>query len=128
MTTAADRRRQLESDTRVLLSSLGDSPAEIATRLEAFGVMATPGDSHGCALAVFLHAVLAGESAVSSVKVTTKHVVLAASRRWTRSVCITLSRPLQQFVHSFDAKLFPSLIRDTQRDTPKATTDGCFRP
>jgi len=44
MTRTPHRRQRLQSDTRVLLSSLGDKPVLIASKLDALGVRATPRD------------------------------------------------------------------------------------
>jgi hypothetical protein len=94
-----------------LLSSLGDNPGQIASNLEALGVRATPRDPGGCAIAVFLHAVLAGEPAIASIKVTDNKVLLGPARPCARSVGVRLSGPLRRFVSSFDAELFPALVR-----------------
>jgi hypothetical protein len=110
MTREPSSRRWFQSETRVLLSSLGDDPSLIASKLETLGVRATPRDPHGCAVAVFLHAALAGDPAIASVSVTDKEVVLKIPRRWRRSVRVGLPGPLRHFIKSFDAGMFPALV------------------
>jgi hypothetical protein len=123
------RRRQLKSDVRTLLSSLGDSPAQIAARLEAFGVRATARDPRGCAIAVFLNAVLAAEPAVRSIKVTNKRVVVETTGRWSRDARVKLSGALRRFVSAFDESLFPALVRvEAQGSPPMAAHDGSSGP
>lgn len=122
-------RRQLEADTRVLLSSLGDDPVQIAATLDAFGVRATPGDPWGCAIAVFLHALLSGERGVASISVTNTEVRLNPPTPWRRSAHVLLSDPLRQFVSSFDVEGFPALVRGETRRSPGIPNGGpCERP
>jgi len=104
-------RGQLRNATRVLLSSLGDSPGQIASNLEALGLRATPRDPDGCVVAVLLHAALTSDPGITSVKVTNKKVVLRTPQRWRRSVQVRLPGPLRRFVEAFDAELFPALVR-----------------
>jgi len=104
-------RGQLRNATRVLLCSLGDSPVLIASNLEALGVRATPRDPEGCVIAVLLHAALASDPGITSVRVTNNKVVLKTPQRWHRSVQVRLPGPLRRFVEAFDAELFPALVR-----------------
>ncbi|HMK63111.1 MAG TPA: hypothetical protein VK386_05790 [Acidimicrobiales bacterium] len=113
-------RRRLQNNTRVLLCSLGDTPVLIASKLEALGVRAIPRDPDGCAIAVFLHAALAIDPGITSVKVTNKKVVLKTPQHWRRSVHVRLSGPLRRFVESFDAELFPALVRAEVEGRPQA--------
>jgi len=114
------RRGQLRNATRLLLSSLGDRPVQIASNLEALGVRATPRDPDGCVVAVLLHAALASDPGITSVKVTNKKVVLKTPQRWRRSVQVRLPGPLRRFVEAFDAELFPALVRAEVEGSPRA--------
>jgi hypothetical protein len=123
MTRLPNSRQQLKTHTRALLASLGDNPVQIASTLEALCVRATPHDRQGCAIAAFLHPLLAGESAIACIEVTATHVVLEASRPWHRRTRVKLSGPVRRFVNSFDAGLFPALVRSE----PKGSTESPVR-
>ncbi len=108
----------------MLLSSLGDHPVQIASRLEALGVRGMHENSLRCALAVFLHSVLAGEHGVSSVRVKDNAVVVRTGGHWPGGTRISLPGPLRRFVQTFDAQLHPALLGGPARTTravPAAT-------
>jgi len=122
-------RDQLKAELGSLLRSLGDDQAQIAAQLGAMGVRGVPRDSRGCAIAVFLHAVLGADRAIDSVKVTSRKVQLKTSPWWRRNLSLGLPPPVRDFVACFDAGGFPSLLRDGPRPGPEAShPHGCLGP
>lgn len=103
-----------------LLADLGHTSNEVARTLENGGVRGTPGDVSGCAVALYLNAVLGTEANVRSVKVDRTSVrVLRARPRI--SLSITLPEAVRTFVHAFDRRLYPELIRGAEDDAGPAS-------
>jgi hypothetical protein len=118
-----NERKALRRQTADLLAGLGGSSTEVASSLAGYRVHGRPRDPHGCAVAVYLHAVLGADPRVKTVKVSqaSVRVTLAGRRRWVE----VLSPPaVQAFIETFDQGLFPSLVQPAVdgalRDEPAA--------
>lgn len=114
MTATPHWRQELREQVAELLTSLGDDPRHVAGRLQAAGVVGTPGNVKDCAIARYLTAVVGADTRIRCVKVTNRSVALTASRSW-RPLRVRLPRPLQEFVVGFDHCLHPELIRPAGR-------------
>ena len=109
-----------------LLDSLGGTPAEVADSLADLGVQGIPANSRGCAIAVYLDAVIAADSRVRGVKVCKSEVLVERIGWRRRSVVVTLPAPVRQFVAAFDARQFPTLVRTAAE--PARVTGGPVPP
>jgi hypothetical protein len=92
------------------LRCLGDSEDQVAQRLEAAGVRGRPGSGRGCAIAVYLSAVVAADRRVESVLVSTERVFLKLDGRRLH-LGVSLPKPLRRFVADFDHHRYPALVR-----------------
>jgi hypothetical protein len=106
---ATTRHRGLQDRVEKVLGSLGGDPAQIARRLEEAGVRGTPLEQEGCAIAVYLSAVVGADPEVGGLRVGPKHVVISSSRWYRHRVTVRLSSPLQEFIARFDAGCYPRL-------------------
>lgn len=101
-----------------LLADLGHTSNEVARTLEDGGVRGTPGDVRGCAVALYLNAVLGAEANVRSVRVDRTSVRVLRGRPRI-SLSITMPEAVRTFVHAFDRRLYPELIRgDEEKARP----------
>jgi hypothetical protein len=108
--------RRLKKETNVLLHQLGSSPDEVAASLQAAGVHGVPKDNRSCAVALYLAAQMGSEAQVRAITVghCSMLVSLVAPRdsRPAGRLWIQLPKPVRRFVAAFDAKEYPSLVRD----------------
>lgn len=119
--------RQLHQQIQDLLLGLGSCRTEVAETLRRLGVRARPKDAQGCAIALYLKAVLGADRRVRSLDVKNSGVTVRidGSRRWSRSMTIALPEPAREFIVAFDEAVYPDLIRDEMieaRPQPGATT------
>ncbi len=103
-----NRHRNLRKNVATELHSLGQTPAEVAARLSAAGVSGRPRDPRGCAVAVYLNAVVGADSDVESLAVPGS-VVWMRPLRSRIPVCVRLPRSVRAFIAAFDAGAFPEL-------------------
>jgi hypothetical protein len=105
----------LKKQTQDLLSGLGNCRTEVAEEMRRLGIRAAPRDPHGCAIAVYLTAVLGADLRVRSLAVESAavRVRLEGSRRihWPRFVTVRLPEPVREFIVAFDQALYPAMIR-----------------
>lgn len=105
-------RAALARQTSVLLRELGHDPVTVAMRLAGAGVQGEPADARGCALAVYLRAVMTADSRVSGIRVFHDRVVInSPGRLAAHRVSVHLPPPLRAFVTGFDARRYPALVR-----------------
>lgn len=104
-------RATVRRQTDELLTALGDTPAQVAKSLADAGVRGVPSNSRGCAVAVYLGAVVAADDRVRGVKVCKSEVLIERTGWWRRSVVVTLPTAVRQFIAAFDARSYPQLLR-----------------
>jgi hypothetical protein len=103
-------RRALRAQTRQLLTSLGDDADQVAASLAAEGVRGTAHSAQGCAIAVYMSAVVAADHRVGSVIVTGTRIGVKPEPRWSPLIVVPLPRAVRRFVSAFDAEKFPHLL------------------
>lgn len=108
--SGARDQKAIRRQTTDLLAALGGSSTEVATSLAEYQVRGRPRDPHGCAVAVYLRAVLGADPRIKAVKVSETCVRISLVQR-RRSVQVSSPRAVRGFVESFDHGLFPSLVR-----------------
>jgi hypothetical protein len=118
-------RRQLKKQTRSLLHGLGSSADEVAGSLEAAGVRGVPKNNRGCAIAVYLSALMGSDPRVRSVKVGHCSLFIdmtsPGTARPAGRLQVQLPKPVRHFVAAFDARAYPGVTRQ-QPSTPAATS------
>ena len=118
----------LKKQTQDLLSGLGNCRTEVAEEMRRLGIRAAPRDPHGCAIAVYLTAVLGADLRVRSLAVESAavRVRLEGSRRfhWPRFVTVRLPEPVREFIVAFDQALYPAMIRAEGVDEHVPTRNG----
>ncbi len=107
-------RRALRGQTRQLLTALGDNADQVASSLAAEGVHGRAHSPQGCAVAVYLQAVVAADRRVRSVIVTSTRLGLKPESRRSPLIVVPLPRAVRQFVAAFDAEKFPQLLPITK--------------
>jgi hypothetical protein len=115
-------RRALRTQTRQLLTALGDDADQVAGSLAAEGVRGRAHSPQGCAIAVYLTAVVAADKRVKSVIVTSTRLGLKPESRWSPLIVVPLPRAVRQFVSAFDAERFPHLLPAPRTDQTTAST------
>ena len=107
--------RQLKKETGALLAALGQTPDQVAASLEQVGIAGVPRSNRGCAVALYLNAVLGTEPSVRGI--TVGHcsllidLVQPADRRPAGRLLIQLPKPVRRFVAAFDARQYPGVVR-----------------
>jgi hypothetical protein len=102
--------RVIREQTRELLGGLGHDAEEVATSLAAQGVRGKPRSAQGCAIAVYVGAVVAADNRVRSITVEDTRLTIRPAKRWSRPVAVRLPRPVRDFITGFDAEKFPRLL------------------
>jgi hypothetical protein len=122
-------RRQLKKQTRSLLHGLGSSADEVAQSLEATGVRGVPKNNRGCAVAVYLSALIGSDPRVRSVKVGHCSLFIdmasPSNARPAGRLQVQLPKPVRHFVAAFDARAYPDVIRQqggTQASTSRVSS------
>ena len=103
-------QQAIRHQTADLLAALGGTGPDVATSLADYEVRGRPRDPHGCAVAVYLRAVLGADPRIKAVKVSETSVRVTLMER-RRGVQVSSPRAVRGFIESFDHGLFPSLIR-----------------
>ena len=112
-------RKELRADTSRLLQALGDHADQVAASLEAQGVTGAPRSPQGCAVAVYVSAVVGADRRVNAVAVHNTGVLIRRSSRWRPPVAVPLPAAVKEFIIRFDRGGFPALAR---REQPPVTT------
>ncbi len=119
------RLRQLKKQTRSLLEELGDSPDRVAASLQAAGVRGVPRDNRSCAVALYLSSQLGSEAEIRSVTVGHCSMLISLvkpdDRRPAGTLLVQLSKPIRRFVAAFDARQYPTIVRDESPPAGSAT-------
>ena len=118
------RRRSIRSATADLLSRLGTTTAEVAATLESAGVRGVPRSGTSCAIARYLHAVMAAEPEVQSVMVSSEGVSISIRRWWSADIVVPVPAPVRQFIRHFDSGDFATLIAERHGEHPRTPLGG----
>jgi hypothetical protein len=102
--------RVIREQTRELLGGLGHDANEVAASLAAEGVRGKPRSAQGCAIAVYVGAVVTADKRVRSITVEDTRLTIRPAKRWSRPVAVRLPRPVRDFITGFDAEKFPRLL------------------
>ncbi|HEX4244691.1 MAG TPA: hypothetical protein VHY77_03915 [Acidimicrobiales bacterium] len=108
-------RRQLRKQIGHLLADLGTSHDEVAASLQRAGVRAVPRNPGGCAIALYLGAVLGTDSRIHSITVGT-NCLKASTLQSTPfyfygTMLVPVPKPVGQFITAFDEGRYPELVR-----------------
>ncbi len=114
-------RRAIRDDSRRLLAGLGGDAGQVAASLESEGVQGQPRNTQGCAIAVYLAAVVGADHRVRAIGVDGRHLRIRLESRWRPAVVVRLPAPVRDFVADFDGKRFPSLIRGARSQPAPAS-------
>lgn len=117
--TRVREQRAIRRQTAGLLAALGGTGTDVATSLAGYQVRGRPRDANGCAVAVYLQAVLGADPRIRAIKVSETSVRITLFRRGRR-VQVPSPPPVRAFIESFDHGLFPSLIRPAVADSDMA--------
>jgi hypothetical protein len=111
--------RQLKKQTRALLSGLGTCPDEVAESLQAAGVHGVPKNNRGCAIAVYLTALMGPDRRIRSVNVGHCSLLIdtavAPDFQPAGRLQVQLPKPVRQFIAAFDAQNYPTITRGPSR-------------
>jgi|SRR5579862_250251 len=124
MASLTRARCELRTQVDAVLRSLGDDPAHVARHLEAAGVRGRPRNPEGCAIAVYLSAVVGSDPRVRAVLVMPERVVVQRARWWQAPVMVPLPKALCGFVAQFDHHRYPRLIRARTEATRPGRSTG----
>ena len=102
--------RVIREQTRELLGGLGHDAEQVAISLAAQGVRGKPRSAQGCAIAVYVGAVIAADNRVRSITVEDTRLTIRPAKRWSRPVAVRLPRPVRDFITGFDAERYPRLL------------------
>ncbi len=119
--------RQLKVQTRTLLTGLGTCPDEVAESLRAAGVHGIPKNNRGCAVALYLGALMGSDPRVRSIKVGHCSLLIdtvsSPGLRPSGRVQVQLPKPVRQFIAAFDAQNYPAITRGQRQPSPSALTE-----
>ena len=128
MPRSPDGRHALRAQVAQELRSLGESPEEVAQRLEVAGVRGRPFNVSDCARAVYLSAVVAADPRVKAVYVAPERVQLTVHHRWWwPRLGVRMPKPVREFVAQFDRLAYPKLERSTARGDTTQRPDAMTR-
>jgi hypothetical protein len=113
-------RRVIRQQTHQLLDALGNDRDQVATSLAAGGVRGVPRRVQGCAVAVYLAAVIGADPRVKAITVNDTRLQIRLQSHGTPPLVLRLPPAVREFIVAFDAGRFPSLVRTTgsSRQTP----------
>jgi hypothetical protein len=118
---SSTRRRTIRSATGELLGRLGPTTADVAATLESAGVRGVPRSGTSCAVAHYLHAVMAADPEVQSIMVSSEGVTVSVRQWWSADILVPVPGPVRQFIRQFDSGDFASLVADRDSDSPRPT-------
>jgi hypothetical protein len=119
-------RRALRAQTSQLLTALGDDADTVATSLATVGVRGQARSGDGCAIALYMTAVVGADHRVSSVIVTSTRLGVKPQSRWSPVIVVRLPRAVRKFIAAFDAGRFPNLLA-VARPCPSGSQSGDAR-
>jgi len=102
-------RTAIREQARQLLRGLGEDADRVASALGTEGVRGKPHNPRGCAVAVYVGAVVAADPRVYSVSVDNARLHIRTRPRWARPIGVRLPPAVRQFIVAFDAGKFPAL-------------------
>lgn len=121
-------RRQLRKQISHLLAGLGADHREVAATLQRAGIRGVPRNPGGCAIALYLGAVLGADSRIHSVTVGT-NCLKASTLKSTPfyffygTMLLPVPKPVGQFITAFDEGCYPELTRgQATTSTPPRTS------
>ena len=106
LTQRAHLRDQLEG----LLASLGPTDADVAATLAVAGVKGFPYSNRGSAMARYLNAVVAFDSRVAAVLVSSRDVTIMCNHWWVPDVVVPTPASVRRFIVRFDCLDFADLL------------------
>ena len=106
LTQRAHLRDQLED----LLASLGSTDAEVAATLAVAGVKGFPSSNRGSAMARYLNAVVAFDSRVAAILVSSRDVTVMCNHWWVPDVVVPTPASVRRFIVRFDCLDFADLL------------------
>ncbi len=110
MSRARDERAPLRAETTRVLQDLGMTAGAVAAELESAGVKGTPGSGTGCAVARYLHAIMASDPRVGPITVSKEEVTIRGRHWWTPPMVVPVPAPVGSFIVRFDRESFVNLI------------------
>lgn len=122
--TRVREQKAIRRQTAGLLAALGSSGTDVATSLAGYQVRGRPRDANGCAVAVYLQAVIGADPRIKAIRVSETSVRITLLRRGRR-VQVPSPPPVRAFIESFDHGLFPSLIRPAVADGSAGVPSPC---
>jgi hypothetical protein len=114
----------MRSATADLLSRLGATTADVAATLESAGVRGVPRSGTSCAVARYLHAVMAADPEVRSVVVSSEGVSISVRPWWLADIQVAVPEPVRQFIRQFDSGAFATLVADRNGEHLRPTPGG----
>ncbi len=109
-------RRQLKQQIQGLLTDLGPSHRDVATTLQRVGIRGVPKNPEGCAVALYLGAVLGSDSRVQSVAVGSNCLKASTTPStpfyFHGTMLVPVPKPVGQFIAAFDDGRYPELVRE----------------
>lgn len=107
--------RRLKKQASALLAELGHDPDEVAQSLHEAGVQGVPKSNRGCAVALYLGAVMGSDPCVRSVAVGHCTVLVNTAAppdfRPAGWLFVQLPKPVRRFVAAFDDQEYPMITR-----------------
>jgi len=116
MTGSRRRRQTIRSATAELLGDLGPTPVDVASRLHSAGVQGIPRSGTSCAIARYLHAVMAADPQVQGVMVNCEGVTVSVRRWWSPDILVLVPAAVRQFIRQFDSGDFSELVANQNRE------------
>lgn len=118
--------RRLKKQASALLAELGHDPDEVAESLHGFGVQGVPKSNRGCAVALYLGALMGPDPCVRSVAVGHCMVLVNTAAppdfRPAGWLFVQLPKPVRRFVAAFDDQQYPMITRqEVVRPEPSVT-------
>jgi hypothetical protein len=121
-------RKQLKKQIGHLLADLGTSHGEVAASLQRAGIRGVPRNPGGCAIALYLGAVLGTDSRIQSVTVGT-NCLKASTLQSTPfyfygTMLVPVPKPVGQFIAAFDEGCYPELVREQATNATQPRTNA----
>ena len=116
MTGSRRRRQTIRSATVELLGDLGPTSDDVASRLHSAGVQGVPRSGTSCAIARYLHAVMAADPQVQGIMVSCEGVTVSVRQWWSPDILVLVPAAVRQFIRQFDSGDFSELVADQHRE------------
>jgi hypothetical protein len=95
-----------------LLVGLGPTSTDVAATLASSGVRGLPRSGTSCAIARYLHAVMAVDPEIQGFIVSCEGVTVSVRQWWSPDIMVPVPAPVRQFIRQFDSGDFPALVAD----------------